>query len=113
MAAKKYRKRPIIVTAEQFTDESSLPQGVFENPNGTYWVHTLEGSMWVLLRDWIITGIKGELYSCKPDTFAVTYKEVTDTPPNPWYYAAKVIEEAEKKGYERAMKEVQVKGETG
>lgn len=38
------------------------------------WIDTLEGSHIVCPGDWIITGVKGELYPCKPDIFAVTYE---------------------------------------
>jgi len=36
-------------------------------PNNTLTIKTIEGEMTVLVNDWIICGIKGELYSCKPD----------------------------------------------
>jgi len=38
------------------------------------WVDTLEGGHIVCLGDWIITGVKGEHYPCKPDIFAMTYE---------------------------------------
>ena len=38
------------------------------------WIDTLEGGHIVCPRDWIITGIKGEQYPCKPDIFAATYE---------------------------------------
>lgn len=37
-------------------------------------IHTLEGDMRAELNDWIIRGIKGEYYPCKPDIFAATYE---------------------------------------
>lgn len=40
------------------------------------WIETLEGGHIVCPGDWIITGIKGECYPCKPDIFAETYEEV-------------------------------------
>ena len=40
------------------------------------WIDTLEGGHIVCPGDWIITGIKGELYPCKPDIFEATYDEV-------------------------------------
>jgi hypothetical protein len=40
------------------------------------WIDTLEGGHTVCPKDWIITGIKGEYYPCKPDIFAKTYEEV-------------------------------------
>jgi hypothetical protein len=41
------------------------------------WIDTLEGVHIVCPGDWIITGIKGEMYPCKPHIFAITYDEVT------------------------------------
>jgi hypothetical protein len=43
-----------------------------------HYVETLEGKMRVQIGDWIITGIKGERYPCKPDIFAATYDRVDD-----------------------------------
>jgi len=40
------------------------------------WIDTLEGGHIVCPGDWVITGIKGELYPCKPDIFAATYEPV-------------------------------------
>ena len=40
------------------------------------WIDTLEGGHIVCPGDWIITGVKGERYPCKPDIFAATYDEV-------------------------------------
>lgn len=42
------------------------------------WIDTLEGGHIVCPGDWIITGVKGELYPCKPDIFAATYDEVAE-----------------------------------
>lgn len=43
-------------------------------------IRTLEGSMALLPGEWIIRGIKGELYPCKPDIFEATYEPVADSP---------------------------------
>lgn len=43
-----------------------------QSPNG--WVDTLEGGHVVTPGDWIITGVKGECYPCKPDIFILTYE---------------------------------------
>ena len=40
-------------------------------------IHTLEGDMRADIGDWIIRGVQGEFYPCKPDIFALTYDEVT------------------------------------
>ena len=42
------------------------------------WVDTLEGGHIVCPGDWIIKGVKGELYPCKPDIFTMTYEPVTE-----------------------------------
>lgn len=89
----KYRKKPVMIEAVQFTrqiieahlfDGAPLPLGVrligadYHPANRTIFraafrVPTLEGDMVLTEGDWIITGIKGERYPCKPDIFAATY----------------------------------------
>ena len=59
---KKYRKKPIIVEAYQTNEEIEIK--------------TLEGTMKANKGDYIITGIHGEQYPCKPDIFKETYEEV-------------------------------------
>lgn len=41
-------------------------------------IHTMEGEMLCMLNDWIIKGVKGEFYPCKPDIFDATYEFVSD-----------------------------------
>jgi len=76
----KYRKRPIIIEAEQFfPDQKPWPKGVWDISGGDYCapcIGTLEGLLQVSPGDWIITGVQGEKYSCKPDIFEQTYEEV-------------------------------------
>lgn len=65
----KFRKKPIIVEAEQwFPDEERQ----------FLMLKTLEGYMEVSPGDWIITGINGEKYPCKPDIFEKTYELVEE-----------------------------------
>jgi hypothetical protein len=59
---KRYRKKPVIVEAYQ-TDKELI-------------IHTLEGDMKANVGDYIITGVKGEQYPCKPDIFYATYEAV-------------------------------------
>ena len=59
---KKYRKKPIIIEAYQTNEEIKIK--------------TLEGTMKANKGDYIITGVKGEQYPCKPDVFKETYEEV-------------------------------------
>jgi hypothetical protein len=47
------------------------------------WIDTLEGGHIVCPGDWIIKGVKGEFYACKPDIFAETYDEVLDDESEP------------------------------
>lgn len=78
----KFVKKPIIVEAEQFwPDDDIFPEslGVYQNQLSStgYSINTLEGEHEVTPGDWIITGIKGEKYPCKPDIFELTYEEVS------------------------------------
>ena len=70
----KYRKRPIVIEAEQWFPGKEVT-GVMEF-KGYGYIDTLEGMMTVSPGDFIITGIKGEIYPCKPDIFHETYEEV-------------------------------------
>lgn len=79
----KYRKKPIIVEAEQFyPGKQPWPDGVegrwVEGEGYIAWIKTLEGSLAVGPGDWVITGVKGEKYPCKPDIFEATYEKVTE-----------------------------------
>lgn len=58
----KFRKKPVIIEAYQ-TDKEIF-------------IETLEGVMKANIGDWIITGVNGEKYPCKPDIFAKTYEPV-------------------------------------
>ena len=78
----KYRKKPIVIEAFQWWTYMGECGGVriAENFNQTgenvYVVDTLEGPLRVSPDDWIITGVKGEHYPCKPDIFEATYEAV-------------------------------------
>lgn len=71
----KFRKKPIIVEAEQWFPGKAMT-GVIETPPIPAYIVTLEGKHIVSPGDWIITGIKGEKYPCKPDIFEATYEFV-------------------------------------
>ncbi len=60
----KFRKKPVIIWAEQTQEPVTIT--------------TLEGDLLASPGDWIITGIKGEQYPCKPDIFAATYEPVDE-----------------------------------
>lgn len=79
----KFRKKPVVIEAVQFTGENKDEIVEFtgdlvgiENEDGTLGIITLEGSLRASPGDWIIKGVKGEFYPCKPDIFAATYDAV-------------------------------------
>ena len=91
----KYMKRPVVIEAVQYDPNvKPYPDGVIDLPedirtkaiaNGLEaeyrdlkWIATLEHGHTVAPGDWIITGVKGERYPCKPDIFAATYEPVVD-----------------------------------
>ncbi len=76
-----YRKKPVVIEAVQWSTGDKLPGGCFYGRGETFdlaccFIETLEGVMRVNSGDWVITGVKGEIYPCKPDIFAVTYEAV-------------------------------------
>jgi hypothetical protein len=84
----KFRKKPVVIEAVQYLIDQPAPKGVCALPHdGTYGglhVHGLEGGhMEVTHRDWIITGVKGEQYPCKPDIFEATYEPVKENQNDP------------------------------
>jgi hypothetical protein len=71
----KYRKKPVVIEATQWFKMGDHP-AVGQNGATKGIIQTLEGLMTVTPGDWIITGVKGEHYPCKPDIFAMTYELV-------------------------------------
>ena len=83
---KKFRKKPIVIDAIQLTQENfrGLIDIAFTDSNlksigndevGFYvLISTLEGDMKARWNDWIIKGVNGEIYPCKPDIFEKTYE---------------------------------------
>lgn len=88
----KYQKKPLTVEAWQAYDfdlDDKLPKWIFNafvnmqigetsKESFDYYVHTLEGKMYFNNGDYLIKGVRGELYSCKPDIFEETYVKVDD-----------------------------------
>ena len=86
----KYRKKPVIIEAFKWNgishDDKNYPYWINEAFNNfvllidahskKLYVSTLEGRMYVNVGDYIIKGIEGELYACKPDIFEKTYELV-------------------------------------
>jgi len=84
----KYRKKPVVIEAIQFTEDA--PDRAFNfirrncahsrdtDGNKEIKIQTLEGVMTAKIGDWIIKGVQGEFYPCKPDIFDATYEKVED-----------------------------------
>jgi hypothetical protein len=83
-----FRKKPVVIEASQWFKLGQHPavlaaplQPIDGYIVGTHgWIQTLEGGHIVTPGDWIITGVKGEHYPCKPDIFAATYESADATP---------------------------------
>lgn len=89
----KFRKRPVVIDAIQFLGTNWNEVNAFLQSNGPLQVAcgidtvgnlnelqipTLEGCIKANKNDWIIKGIKGEFYPCKPDIFEKTYERVEE-----------------------------------
>lgn len=79
--AQRFRKRPVVVEAMLNTggsachvDLAAWSGDVEFGPEGEVYIHTLEGTMRADVGDWIIRGVQGEFYPCKPDIFDATYE---------------------------------------
>lgn len=88
----KFRKKPVVIEAFKWTGDANQaedPEWIveaieagsvrFSGSGGSgvcMMIDTLEGTLIASRGDWIIRGIKGELYPCKPDIFDATYEEV-------------------------------------
>lgn len=76
----KFRKKPVVITAEQFNSVTNpSPFGVMSHHGGRYVLITPNGAVQVDDDDWIIdnTAMRpGDYYPCKPDVFAATYEPV-------------------------------------
>lgn len=95
---RKFRKKPVVIEAFQMTDDlatNHIRDGIplqfgllISNWGGNIhrreidywklWLETPEGRMKVSPNDWIIKGIKGEIYPCKPDIFEATYEDADE-----------------------------------
>ena len=74
----KFRKKPVVIEAVQFNGNFDLIEdfvgGDAEFRNGELVIATSEGPLHASPNDWIIKGVKGEFYPCKPDIFEATYE---------------------------------------
>lgn len=87
-----YRKKPVVIEAFRHVGGTvrlvDLPSWLFHaiiddkivsvQPDRSLLITTLEGDMTAQLGDWIIRGVKGELYPCKNDIFEATYEAAND-----------------------------------
>ena len=82
----KFRKKPVVIDAMQWDgtnikaihDFMGTTDVSYNTFSGTAYIPTLEGLMSASKKDWIIRGVKGEFYPCKPDIFAATYEPVAE-----------------------------------
>ena len=85
----KYRKKPVVIEAMQYNalnSRESVMQWIDANGGKCYlvksindssiYIETLEGTMRADLNDYVIKGVNGEFYPCKPDIFEKTYEKV-------------------------------------
>ncbi len=84
-----FRKKPVVVEAQQFTTRTgerilrwigSSGYASFVKELPVIKIDTLEGIMMARHGDWIIKGVQGEFYPCKPDIFLSTYEPVKGEP---------------------------------
>lgn len=80
----KYRKKPVVIEAIVWTGDNLKDVLTFSDKayidadNYTLKIETLEGTHVATRGDYIIKGVKGEFYPCKPDIFKRTYEEVVE-----------------------------------
>jgi hypothetical protein len=81
----KFRKKPVVIDAIQWTGKNDVEIADFcmhalfayaANGRPSLTIGTLEGDHHASVGDWIIRGVKGEFYPCKPDIFEATYESV-------------------------------------
>lgn len=89
---KKFRKKPVSIEAVQWDGSQESTDMILTWVRGaghaayrgvagvdaTLYISTLEGDMQANAYDWIIKGIAGEFYPCRPDIFAATYEEIIE-----------------------------------
>lgn len=91
----KYRKKPVVVEAVKFTGNNCFEimhfmnrsQDIFDaelQETDRPYIHTLEGVLTCSPGDFVIKGVKGEFYPCKPDVFEATYEPIAECPPHDW-----------------------------
>lgn len=98
MTPRKFTKKPATIQAWQYSTpkdaaaiviwmkdngergaRASMMMGTHATPVYQIVIPTLEGTMYARIGDWIIKGVKGEFYPCKPDIFEATYDEASES----------------------------------
>lgn len=80
----KFRKKPVVIDAVQWRGHNVAAMTAFLNGAGKFClgdkieIKTLEGVLTAAIDDWVIRGVQGEYYPCKPDIFEATYEPATD-----------------------------------
>lgn len=82
----RFRKKPVVIEAMQFDGSYQSGKAILDWADETVHrstliglsIKTLEGVMGVSAGDWVIRGVQGEFYPCKPDIFEATYEAVRD-----------------------------------
>lgn len=88
MSTQKFRKKPVVIEAVKFRGSTTqvgalkkwIREGTYTEPTvvtsdiTSFVIDTLEGLMRVKAGDWVIRGVQGEFYPCKPDIFTATYE---------------------------------------
>lgn len=83
-----YRKKPVVIEAEEYTEANisrlfywvgvnsgaSKERVIYQDGDKQVYINTLEGQMKVSIGDFVIKGVNGEFYPCKPEIFAKTYE---------------------------------------
>jgi hypothetical protein len=81
-----FRKKPVVIEARQYTGRNGVEllgwiggsELEEEFTGDSIEIRTLEGTMRADKLDWVIKGVKGEFYPCKPDIFKAIYEPVAD-----------------------------------
>jgi hypothetical protein len=93
-AVTRWRKKPVVIEAVRWTGTNTAEitrwltdAGAFDRlslstTTADLVIHTLEGDMRADVGDYVIRGVKGEFYPCKPGIFAETYEPVAEPPPD-------------------------------
>ena len=81
----RYRKKPVVVEAQQWLPNRNgelpvppAPASILRQMSAGWQIQTIEGWLDLTPGDWIIRGVAGEHYPCKPEIFAATYEKAEE-----------------------------------